>query len=55
MDDWKPQVIILGYDGTAGSERAAALAASVARAYGARVIVATAFKPYPRVTDLILS
>ena len=51
MDDWKPQVFVLCYDGTAGSERAATLAASVAQAYGATVIVATAFKPYPRVTE----
>lgn len=51
MDDWKPKTIVLGYDGTAGSERAATLAASVAREYDATVIVASAFKPYPRITE----
>ena len=51
MDNWKPQVIVLGYDGTAGSERAAALAASLAQTYGASMVVATAFRPFPRITE----
>lgn len=51
MDDWNPQLIVLGYDGTPGAERAAELAASVAQSRGAAVIVATAFKPFPRISE----
>lgn len=51
MEQWQPKTIVLGYDGTDGSERAADLAASLALKYGAKVIIATAFKPYPRLIE----
>lgn len=51
MELWQPRTIVLGYDGTGGSERAAQLAASLALKHGAKVIVACAFKPYPRITE----
>lgn len=51
MDGWSVKTIVLGYDGTDGARRAAVVAASVAKALGARIVVATAFPPYPRIVE----
>ncbi|NLT34821.1 MAG: universal stress protein [Gaiellales bacterium] len=51
MDDWSVKTIVLGYDGTDGARRAAVVAASLAEALGAHIIVATAFPPYPRISE----
>ncbi len=43
MDDWDVKTIVLGYDGSEGAERAAALASALARQNEARIIVVTTF------------
>lgn len=43
MDDWGIKTILLGYDGSEGADRAARLAASLARQNKARIIVVTTF------------
>lgn len=43
MEDWSVKTILLGYDGSEGAERAAVLAAAMARRDQARLIVVTAF------------
>lgn len=50
MDDVAMQRIVLGYDGSEHSEKALALATSLARQYGASVVVVHAFPRFPRVT-----
>jgi nucleotide-binding universal stress UspA family protein len=44
MDDWIIKSIVLGYDDSEGSERAARLAAAIARRNRARVYVVHAFE-----------
>ncbi len=44
MDDWEIKIIVLGYDGSEGSERAVRLAAALARRNQARVYVVHAFE-----------
>ncbi|MEX2624456.1 MAG: universal stress protein [Acidimicrobiia bacterium] len=43
--DWKPSVIVAAVDGSEQSDRAAALAASLARTYEARLILVTVVRP----------
>ncbi|HUO45944.1 MAG TPA: universal stress protein [Acidimicrobiia bacterium] len=43
--DWTPQVIVAAVDGSEQSDRAAGLAASLARTYNARLVVATVVRP----------
>lgn len=50
MDDVVVRRMVLGYDGSAHSEKAVALAASVARKFGSTVVVVHAFPHFPRVT-----
>lgn len=45
MMDWKPSVIVAAVDGSEQSDRAAALAASLARTYEARLILVTVVRP----------
>ncbi len=48
MNDWTINTIVLGYDGSGGSEKAAQLAATIARQNDARLVVVTVF-PEPDV------
>jgi nucleotide-binding universal stress UspA family protein len=50
MGDSVIQKILLGYDGSEDSEKAATLAADLATKYGAGVIVCHAFGPMPMTT-----
>lgn len=43
--DWKPQVIVAAVDGSEQSDRGAALAASLARTRGARLLFITVVRP----------
>jgi nucleotide-binding universal stress UspA family protein len=43
--DWTPSVIIAAVDGSEQSDRAAALAASLARSYDARLVLVTVVRP----------
>ena len=43
--DWKPSVIVAAVDGSEQSDRAAALAASLARTYDARLVLVTVVRP----------
>ncbi|GAB4246369.1 MAG: universal stress protein [Thermoleophilia bacterium] len=45
------QTIILGYDGSEGSGRAAELASTIAAAFDSTVIVVVAFPSYPRISS----
>ena len=45
MMDWKPSVIVAAVDGSEQSDRAAALAASLARTYDARLVLVTVVRP----------
>lgn len=45
MEDWEIKTIVLGYDGSEGSERALRLAAALARPGQATVYVVHAFEP----------
>ncbi|MHB8868174.1 MAG: universal stress protein [Thermoleophilia bacterium] len=51
MDDIALRRIVLGYDGSEHSEKALALAASLAHAYGGTVVVVHAFPHLPLVRD----
>lgn len=51
MEEWDAKTIVLGYDGTNGSRRAAVVAARLARALEARIVVTTAFPHYPRIKE----
>ncbi len=42
---WSPRTIVVGVDGSEQSVRAAEVAASLARAHGARLLVATVVRP----------
>jgi len=46
-DDWSPQTIVVGYDGTSSAERALRRAIQLARRFGSRVIVADVAAPQP--------
>jgi len=43
MEDWDIKTIVLGYDGSEGSKRAAGLAGTLARKHAAHVVVVTVF------------
>jgi nucleotide-binding universal stress UspA family protein len=45
MKGWEPRLIVAGVDGSDQSMRAAAVAASLARARGARLVIATVVRP----------
>jgi nucleotide-binding universal stress UspA family protein len=48
MEHWEIRTILLGYDGSDGAQRAADLAAALARQNNARIIVMTAFPHHSR-------
>jgi nucleotide-binding universal stress UspA family protein len=51
MEEWKIGSILLGYDGSEGSRRAADLAVSLAKKYDACVYVVCAFKHQSRIKE----
>ncbi len=51
MESWKPHVIVLAYDGSTESRKAADITAAIALRNKAKVVVATAYRPYPRVAE----
>ncbi len=50
MTEWNVKTIIAGYDGSPGADRAIELAAALAKTYAAKVVVVSAFPPYPKLT-----
>jgi nucleotide-binding universal stress UspA family protein len=53
MKDWEIKTIVLGYDGSEGSKRAAELAGSLARRNSAEVVVVTAFPHESRTIEVL--
>jgi nucleotide-binding universal stress UspA family protein len=51
MEEWKIGSILLAYDGSEGSKRAADFAASLAKKYDACVYVVSAFKHQSRIRE----
>ena len=45
MEGWEPRLIVTGVDGSDQSMRAAAVAASLARARGAKLVIVTVVRP----------